>query len=184
MAMSNEAHYHGVPILRSMVLEFPDDPGCEDLDMQYMLGDNLLVAPIFNEQGIATFYVPESDGKWINILNNKSYEGGKWYREKFDDFTLPLLARPNSIIVTGKHNDKTMYDFTDEPIVNIYELKGGKISTILTDSYGEKIGTISVEKKNGKIIADSDVVKEFTLRIYDADKKVKELNTKNGRIEV
>ena len=77
-----------------------------------------------------------------------------------------------------------MYDFTDEPVVNIYELKDGKISTILTDSYGEKIGTISVEKKNGKIIADSDVVKEFTLRIYDADKKVKELNTKNGRIEV
>lgn len=184
MAMSNEAHYHGVPILRSMVLEFPDDPGCEDLDMEYMLGDNLLVAPIFNEQGIATFYVPESDGKWINILNNKSYEGGKWYREKFDDFTLPLLARPNSIIVTGKYNDKTMYDFTDEPVINIYELKDGKISTIVTDSYGEKIGIISVEKKNSKIIAESDVVKEFTLRIYDADKKVKELNTINGRIEV
>ncbi|MDE7049529.1 MAG: alpha-xylosidase [Lactobacillus sp.] len=182
MAMSNEAHYHGTPILRSMVLEFPDDPGCEDLDMQYMLGSNLLVAPIFNDQGLATFYVPEGEGKWISFLTGKVYESGRWYKEKFDDITLPLLARPNSVIVTGHYNDKTMYDYADHPIVNVYEMKDGKISTIITDSYGVKIGTIVVEKKEGKIKAYSDVVKKFDLIIHDAGKEDRKLSTNTGRI--
>lgn len=182
MAMSNEAHYHGTPILRSIVLEFPDDPGCEDLDMQYMLGSNLLVAPIFNDQGLATFYVPEDEGKWISILTGKAYEGGRWYKEKFDAITLPLLARPNSVIVTGRYNDETMYDYTDHPIVNAYEMKDGKISTIITDNYGEKLGTIVVEKKDGKIKAYSDVVKKFDLIIHDAGKEDRKLSTNSGNI--
>ena len=183
MAMSNEAHIHGTPILRSMVLEFPDDPGCEDLDMQYMLGSNLLVAPIFNSQGIATFYVPATEGKWTSILTRKTYLGGRWYREKFDDQDLPLLARPNSVIVNGKYDDQTMYDFTDNPIVNVYEMKEGKISTIITDNYGKKIGTIVVEKKAGNIQAYSDVVKNFDLIIHDAEKEDQKLSTNNGRIK-
>lgn len=183
MAMSNEAHYHGTPILRSMVLEFPDDPGCEDLDMQYMLGSNLLVAPIFNDQGLATFYVPEDEGKWISILTGKAYEGGRWYKEKFDDFTLPLLARPNSVIITGRYNDETMCDYTDHPIVNVYEMKDGKISTIITDNYGEKLGTIVVEKNDGKIKAYSDVVKNFDLIIHDAGKEDQKLSTNDGQIK-
>ena len=183
MAMSNEAHYHGTPILRSMVLEFPNDPGCEDLDMQYLLGSNLLVAPIFNDQGLATFYVPEDEGKWISILTGKAYEGGRWYKEKFDDITLPLLARPNSVIVIGRYNDETMYDYTDHPIVNVYEMKDGKISTIITDNYGEKLGTIVVEKKDGKIKAYSDVVKNFDLIIHDAGKEDQKLSTNDGQIK-
>lgn len=183
MAMSNEVHYHGTPILRSMVLEFPDDPGCEDLDMQYMLGSNLLVAPIFNDQGLATFYVPKAEGTWISILAGKAYEGGKWYKEKFDDITLPLLARPNSVIVTGRYNNETMYDYTDHPIVNVYEMKDGKISTIITNNYGEKLGTIVVEKKDGKIKAYSDVVKNFDLIIHDAGKEDQKLSTNNGQIK-
>ncbi|GIL32788.1 alpha-xylosidase [Lactobacillus paragasseri] len=183
MAMSNEVHYHGTPILRSMVLEFPDDPGCEDLDMQYMLGSNLLVAPIFNDQGLATFYVPKAEGTWISILAGKAYEGGKWYKEKFDDITLPLLARPNSVIVTGRYNNETMYDYTDHPIVNVYEMKDGKISTIITNNYGEKLETIVVEKKDGKIKAYSDVVKNFDLIIHDAGKEDQKLSTNNGQIK-
>ncbi len=182
MAMSNEAHTHGTPILRSMVLEFPDDPGCEDLDMQYMFGSNLLVAPIFNDQGLATFYVPEGEGKWISFLTGKVYEGGRWYKEKFDDITLPLLARPNSVIVTSHYNDKTMYDYADHPIVNVYEMKDGKISTIITDNYGVKIGTIVVEKKDGQIKAYSDVVKNFDLIIHDAGKEDRKLSTNRGNI--
>uniref|UniRef100_UPI0024091362 alpha-xylosidase n=1 Tax=Gracilibacillus dipsosauri TaxID=178340 RepID=UPI0024091362 len=55
----------GIPVMRSMVLEFPDDPLCETLDRQYMLGDSVLVAPIFNEEGIGSFYLPK--GKWTHL---------------------------------------------------------------------------------------------------------------------
>ena len=56
---SVEATKTGVPVMRAMVLEFTGDPACETLDRQYMLGDSLLVAPIFNSEGIAKYYLPE-----------------------------------------------------------------------------------------------------------------------------
>ncbi len=96
--MAVETHETGVPMMRAMVLEFPDDPTCEDIDTQYMLGDDLLVAPVFSEDGIARFYVPD-DGTgqpWTNIITDAAYEPGKWYTEKYDYHTLPVLARPGT----------------------------------------------------------------------------------------
>ncbi len=96
--MAVETHETGVPMMRAMVLEFPDDPTCEDIDTQYMLGDDLLVAPVFREDGVARFYVPD-DGTgqaWINIITGAAYEPGKWYTEQYDYHTLPVLARPGA----------------------------------------------------------------------------------------
>src|SRR3954449_860160 len=50
------AHTEGVPMMRAMVLEFPDDPGCAHLERQYMLGSDLLVAPVFNDEGEVSYY--------------------------------------------------------------------------------------------------------------------------------
>lgn len=98
LKMAQETHETGVPMMRAMVLEFPDDPTCEDIDTQYMLGDDLLVAPVFHEDGVARFYVPD-DGTgqaWTNIITDTAYEPGKWYTEQYDYHTLPVLARPGT----------------------------------------------------------------------------------------
>ncbi len=98
LKMAQETHETGVPMMRAMVLEFPDDPTCEDIDTQYMLGDDLLVAPVFREDGVARFYVPD-DGTgqaWTNIITDTTYEPGKWYTEQYDYHTLPVLARPGT----------------------------------------------------------------------------------------
>lgn len=94
-------HETGVPMMRAMVLEFPDDPTCEDIDAQYMLGDDLLVAPVFSEDGAARFYVPDADGEhageaWVNLLTGSAYEPGRWYTETYDYHTMPVLVRPGS----------------------------------------------------------------------------------------
>lgn len=98
LKMAQETHETGVPMMRAMVLEFPDDPTCEDIDTQYMLGDDLLVAPVFREDGVARFYVPD-DGTgqaWTNIITDTAYDPGKWYTEQYDYHTLPVLARPGT----------------------------------------------------------------------------------------
>lgn len=98
LKMMQETHETGIPMMRAMVLEFPDDPTCEDIDTQYMLGDDLLVAPIFREDGVARFYVPDdgSGQPWTNIITKTAYEPGKWYAEQYDYHTLPVLARPGT----------------------------------------------------------------------------------------
>ena len=56
----------GIPTMRSMVMEFTSDKTCHYLDKQYMLGDNLLAAPIFNDQSIAEYYLPK--GTWTDFF--------------------------------------------------------------------------------------------------------------------
>lgn len=184
MAMSNKAHGYGTPMLRPMVLEFPDDPGCEDLDMQYMLGDNLLVAPIFNDQGRARFYVPQSSGKWISLLTGESYEGGRWYEQTFDEKTLPLLVRPNSITVTGSRGDETMYDFTQSPVINIYEPEEGSKATFVTDDYGKKIAEISFTRVGRQVTVESKEIKHFDVKIHLTDQETVNANASDGKTVV
>lgn len=106
MRTAQETHEHGVPMMRAMVLEFQNDPTCEDLDTQYMLGDDILVAPIFSEDGTARFYVPDAGGPqagqaWRNLLTGKQYEPGRWYTERYDYHTLPVLVRPGADPLQG-----------------------------------------------------------------------------------
>ena len=86
--MAREAHEYGHPVLRAMALEFPDDPTCRPLDMQYMLGSALLVAPVFKADGGATYYLPP--GEWRHLLTGEIAQGGIWRRETYDFFSLPL----------------------------------------------------------------------------------------------
>lgn len=106
-AKAYEAHEQGIPMMRAMHLEFPNDPACETLDRQYMLGDSLLVAPVFTPEGEVTFYVPE--GRWTSVIDGKVYEGPRWFTETHGLTSLPLLARPNSIIAFGQ-DDRPDYD--------------------------------------------------------------------------
>ncbi len=96
--MAVQTHETGVPMMRAMVLEFQDDPTCEDIDTQYMLGSDVLVAPIFNDEGLARFYVPDAgDGRpWRNLITDTEYEPGRWYTERYDYHALPVLARPGT----------------------------------------------------------------------------------------
>ena len=94
-----KTHTTGIPMMRSMIIAFSEDTACKYLDQQYMLGDNLLIAPIMNEEGLAEFYVPE--GTWYDIITNEAYEGGKYYQKTCSYFEMPVLARPNSIVTYG-----------------------------------------------------------------------------------
>lgn len=85
---AQEAHAHGWPMLRAMLLEFPDDPACHCLDTQYMLGPALLVAPVFEPDGEASYYLPA--GEWRHLLTGETVHGPAWRKEKYDFFSLPL----------------------------------------------------------------------------------------------
>lgn len=113
----------GVPMMRSMVLEFTEDRNCAYLDKQYMFGDSLLVAPVFREDSIAEYYLPE--GKWTNFLTGEEREGGKWYSEKHGYLSIPLYARENSIIATGASENGPVYDYADQVAYQVYALEDG-----------------------------------------------------------
>ncbi|MEN9562206.1 MAG: hypothetical protein RIR73_450 [Chloroflexota bacterium] len=116
-----QAHEHGTPMLRAMMMEFPEDPACTSLDLQYMLGDALLVAPIFTHDGNVSYYIPA--GRWTNLLSGEQAEGPVWRRENHDFLSLPLLVRPNTVIPIGAHSDKPDYDYSENITLHIFELE-------------------------------------------------------------
>jgi len=88
---AQEAHEKGIPVLRAMFLEFPDDPACAYLDRQYMLGPDMLVAPVLDETGLVTYYIPK--GEWKKYLTGETVQGGRWVTETHDFLSVPLLVR-------------------------------------------------------------------------------------------
>ncbi len=123
-----EAVKRGVPMMRAMVLEFEEDPTCHFLDRQYMLGDALLVAPIFSEEGEVEYYLPKG-GIWTNFITGEKREGGRWYKEKFNYFSLPLMVRPGSIIPVGNNKEKPDYDYANNVVLYVFDPEDNKKST-------------------------------------------------------
>lgn len=91
--LAKEASMKGTPLMRPMFFEFPEDKTSWFIDQQYMLGPDLLVAPIFNHAGEVEFYLPK--GNWINYFSKNKVAGGKWIKEIHGFDSLPLYIREN-----------------------------------------------------------------------------------------
>lgn len=151
-----ETSQTGIPMMRSMVLEFTGDRNCAYLADQYMLGDSLLVAPIFREDGIAEYYLPE--GTWTSFLTGEVKEGGKWYTEKHGYLSIPLYVRENSIVAVGAKNDNAVYDYADNVTFRAYAIEVGKtVQTTVYNTENEPEASISITHEGSvyKISADS-----------------------------
>lgn len=147
-------HLEGQPEMRAMMLDFPKDRNCLHLEKQYMLGDALLVAPVFNDRGDVDFYVPE--GKWTDLQTGKIYEGGRWYSENYDYYHLPLLVKPNSIIPMGRDTE-TVYDYADGTVYAIYQLADGKcVQRRIYDASGCEAAVLTAERRGNVIEISMD----------------------------
>lgn len=174
-AQANKTHTEGVPMMRSMIIAFSDDTACKYLDQQYMLGDNLCIVPVMNEEGIAEFYVP-NNGTWTDIQSGETYEGGKYYTRKCDYFQTPILARPNSIVTYGNFDaeDKmtVVYDYLQDAEAVVYGLEDGKTAqATIFDSESNKITDITATR-NGNVITVSYAATDKSFKVTAEGKTV------------
>ena len=114
----------GTPMMRAMMLEFPDDPGCDYLDRQYMLGESVMVAPVFSEAGDVQFYLPE--GRWTHLLNNQQAQGSRWHKEQHDFQSLPVYVRDNTLLALGNNDQKPDYAWHEGTAFQLFNLDDGR----------------------------------------------------------
>jgi alpha-D-xyloside xylohydrolase len=143
-----EAHREGVPMMRAMLLEFPEDPACETLDRQYLLGGSLLVAPIFTGNGLVDYYLPA--GRWTNFLTGKVQEGPGWRREQHGFLSLPLMVRPNAIIALGAVDHRPDYDYAENVTFRVFELSDGSEARCRLSSPGRTEAEQLIVRRTGK----------------------------------
>lgn len=147
-ATAIQAQAAGIPMMRAMFLEFPDDPGCDYLDRQYMLGESLLVAPVFSFGGQVDYYVPE--GNWTNYFTGGVIEGPGWVRTTHDYLSLPLLVRPGSVIPVGNRTDRPDYNYPEGVTLQVYNLEDGNRKTVtISSTSGDPVSVFEVSNQEG-----------------------------------
>lgn len=153
------SHETGIPTMRAMIMEFDNDPAVRYLDMQYMLGDSILVAPVFSEDGSVEYYLPE--GTWTHLLSGEEKAGGAWNTDTYDYFSLPVYVRENTLLAMGACEECTDYDYTENVELQLYALQDRKEAVCeIPDVKGNVALTVKAARENGKITLSSTQLKE------------------------
>ncbi|KKY25871.1 putative glycoside hydrolase family 31 protein [Diplodia seriata] len=157
-AQGEVSRRNGWPLsLRAMCLEFPSDPSSWFLDRQFMVGDSLLAAPVFSEDGEVEFYLPA--GRWTSWWDGSVVEGPGWRREQHGFETLPLYVREGAVLVLGQEQEGVKgegfaYDWLGRGAdVWLYQTKGGESAEVV-DSKGERVATLTVADDGASIVKD------------------------------
>ena len=133
-------------------MEFNDDPAVKYLDMQYMLGDSILVAPIFNKENHVEYYLPK--GKWTHLLSGEVKEGGRWYEETYDFFSLPVFVRENTLLSIGAVDTTVDYELEKDVQIQVYELNEAGSCEVVTRK-GETAFMVNAVKEGNKLTLET-----------------------------
>lgn len=158
----------GVPIMRHMILEFPNEPEVHALDDQYMLGSDILVAPVF-ESGVRerTVYLPK--GEWYDFHNpDRALDGFRYVAAKAPLGDIPMFVRAGSAVPRYTHCPMHLKGPAPENIgVDVYP---GWTSTTL--SYRNGNDDIELRVKYGEVEASVDKTKGETSILVHVHGKV------------
>ncbi len=134
-----QSHLFGIPMLRPLVMEYPDDPVAKIQNLSYMLGDSLLIAPGFDRDEY-DLYLPE--GQWRNMESKEVYEGRSFVPVENKSFadggtsllvfqkegtSIPLFAQSEVMRVpdgTWKEEDLDFMTFTTRDIMEKIYIPG------------------------------------------------------------
>lgn len=136
-----EAHETGVPIMRPLVFEYPDDENTYNLYDEFLVGANVLIAPIMTPSTThRVVYLPK--GKWVDYWTNDVFEGGNYHLIHADLDKLPIFVKQGSAIAFGDVKRST--DMRDERrVIHVYKADEGKAAYTLYDDDGQ---TFAYEK--------------------------------------
>ncbi len=129
------AHRTGVPLFRPLVLNYQDDNNTYNLDDQFMIGNDILVAPVVKPDVTQRLvYLPK--GVWYDYWTNKRYEGGTMFTISAPLETVPMFVRGGAIIPTGPELNFVGEKPNDPITFNIYPDDNGSASVTLYEDDG------------------------------------------------
>ncbi len=87
----------GYPLMRALLLAYPEDEKCADLTTQYLFGDSLLVAPVAEEGALETeVYFPE--GRWLSLFNEDIIVGPRTAEVEAGWSDIPVYMKENAVV--------------------------------------------------------------------------------------
>jgi alpha-glucosidase len=185
-ALAWQAHLTGVPPVRPLLLEFPDDPRLAGVADEALLGPGLLLAPVV-EAGITSRRLRLPAGTWHDFWTTETWAGGGEIDYPAPLDRLPLLARGGSILPLGpvrqfiaadQHFDDlelhcwppysarfTLYD--DDGLTRAYQRGEFTTTEIGAEAAGRAV-TVTVSAAEGRF-AGSPLLRRLTVVLQRAE---------------
>jgi alpha-D-xyloside xylohydrolase len=114
----------GIPLLRGLILESPNDTRGYDIADQYFFGEAFLVAPVVNQGGQRSVYFPTEGAKYLEYFNKtKVYAGGKEFNVNVDLNRIPVYVRAGAIIPRGdtyKGNNRWTFNWSPKLEIEVF----------------------------------------------------------------
>jgi alpha-D-xyloside xylohydrolase len=157
----------GLPVVRPLVLEYQDDPAVRQLDTQYLLGEQLLVVPVFGGSGTRSVYLPA--GEWVDYWTGDRYPGEQTVSRDVDLETIPLFVRAGSVI-PRRDPSRTVQPGTPEELTLRATLADGEASGRFYDEDRDELVRIDVDGTGDCVEIGLPVIASdrVTLEIRDA----------------
>ena len=158
----------GLPVVRPLVLEYQDDPTVHRMDTQYLLGEDLLVAPVFTDSGVRSVYLP--DGEWRDRRSGERYEGGQRVRMDVGLDEMPVFVRGGSI-VPQREPTQSVRPGTPENLELVATLAANKASGRVYDVDDDSMLEASVERTDDalSVHTGSPTADRVTVVVHDVD---------------
>lgn len=145
----------GWPVIRSLFFEFPDDQGTWDIDNEYMFGENILVAPIFETGSTSrSVYLPK--GNWIDFQTKKSFSSG-WHTMQTDKLNCIILVKEGTVLPVLKSAQHTGELDWDSITLNTYGNNGNWFGHLAYPDHME-IHDIKLSQKPKKAIVPASTL--------------------------
>lgn len=157
-AQAKHCSEQGLPMLRALFIEYPDDAGSWLIEDEYLFGSDILVAPLLHaDTASRDVYLPA--GKWIDYQTKKIYTGG-WHHIEAGKIPIVILVRDGVVLPHIDIAQSTMQmDFSKIELV-IYATDTQKTAKgLFCLPSDNKLHSLSLTKKNGKFVLDNDPLK-------------------------
>jgi len=165
-AQAKDCTERGLPMLRALFIEYPDDPGSWLVDDEYLFGSEMLVAPLFENVTKRNVYLPP--GEWIDYQTGKTYSVG-WHNIEAGKIPIVVLVRDGAVIPHVKLAQSTaQMDWSTLELI-AYSNKTNKVDGLVCLPSDQILHRVSLLKKNGKLILETDPVAgkvAWNIRLY------------------
>ncbi|MEJ2635200.1 MAG: glycoside hydrolase family 31 protein, partial [Calditrichia bacterium] len=166
----------GMPVIRAMPLAFPDDPNAHDKDLQYMLGESILVAPVYDRSRFRTVYFPA--GEWIDMEDGNIYRGPDNIKVPAPLHKLPLFVRRGTILPMMNPAMHIPQEKVDPLILHVYP--DSRSSYNFWEDNG--VSRIRCEKDSQNIVfkINAELERSYVLKFWQVEHFSEIILQKNG----
>jgi alpha-D-xyloside xylohydrolase len=152
-AQAKDCTERGLPMLRALFIEYPDDPGSWNIDDEYLFGKDMLVAPMFENVTKRDVYLPP--GQWIDYQTGKIYSGG-WHTIEAGKIPIVVLVHEGAVIPhIALAQSTAQMDWSKLDLV-VYATNSKKVNGLVCLPSDNVLHKISLVKKGNRFIQETD----------------------------